>query len=107
MTTPNPSTNDSPAYNPDDLVIPSFSVPPLSSEASKGTKQRSVWRRRLICIAIFLAVIAAGAIGIMVTLTGNANPTAIFVQEGACAIYLILIECNMISRPKIRLTGPF
>lgn len=75
--TPPSTTDNTPASNPDDLVIPSFTVPPHPSE---GKKERSPCCRRIICISISLGIIAAGAIGIMFALTGDA-PQAIFIQE--------------------------
>jgi hypothetical protein len=73
-----PTTNDDDtAYDPGDLAIPSFTVPPHPSETKPG---RSPWRRRIICIAVSLGIVVAAAVGVMVTLTGG-QPQAIFIQE--------------------------
>lgn len=75
MTTTN--TEDT-AYDPGDLVIPRFTVPPHPSEAKQ---ERSPWRRRIICIAIILGIVVVGTIGFMLALTGGQGPQAIFIQE--------------------------
>jgi len=72
--------DNTPVHNPDDLAIPSYTVPPLSSEA-KTTNQRSPCCRRLICIATVLGIAVAAAVGIMIALTGDQGPQAIFIQE--------------------------
>lgn len=77
--TPSPEApNNSYGYNDDDLAIPSFTVPPHPSETKT---QRSSCRRRIICIGSILGVLVAGAIGIIMTITGGKGPQAIFVQE--------------------------
>lgn len=73
---------DDSVYNPGDLAIPNFTVPPHPSESAESTKNEgSPWRRRLICIAVSLGILIAAAIGIMLTLTGGQGPQAIFIQE--------------------------
>ena len=70
------------AYDSSELAIPSYTVPPHPLEGDNdATKQRSPWRRRIICAVSVVGILVVASIGIMIAITGDQGPQAIFIQE--------------------------